>query len=312
MIYHAVGLDKENLGLSPPACQYVADEVDVFIHNAWHVDFNLPLQSFESTFIRGLRTGLDISLQGRKRSHLVFISSISSISGSPTLEPYPEASVLDPNAPAKMGYAESKFVAEAILARASEGTGANITIARVGQVAGSSRPNDPPWPAKEWFPSLLATSKSLQLLPNDLPPLDWLPIDKVASAIVETGLHGAAKKDLQVYNLVNPAPVPYNSFLDILQAACGGPNVQLISLKEWIARLNASGPLNEAEFIAKPALKILDFLVDMAEMDRTRPARYETERARKVSPTMSDVQPVQGTWIELWLQQWGLLGERSA
>ncbi|KAI4156985.1 MAG: hypothetical protein L6R39_000848 [Caloplaca ligustica] len=221
MRYHTVSLDQRSLGLSSSASRFLEDEVDVFLHNAWHVDFNLPLQAYEDSHIRGLRTILDFSLQGRKSSRLILVSSTSSISGLATREPYPEATVLDFDAPANMGYAESKFVAEAIVARASEVARAKATIVRVGQIAGSTRPDDPPWPVKEWFPSLIITSESLRMLPNDLPPLDWLPIDKVASAITELVLDGTGKEGLEVYNLVNPTSIPFTSIIDVLKQACG-------------------------------------------------------------------------------------------
>ncbi|KAL8724361.1 MAG: hypothetical protein Q9166_007997 [cf. Caloplaca sp. 2 TL-2023] len=304
MLYFTVSLDKQNLGLNSSSCEFMADKVDIFIHNAWKVDFNLPLQSFEDSFIYGLRTIIDFSLKGRKCSHLVFISSTSSISGLPTLEPYPEAPVLNSDAPGKMGYAESKFVAEAILARASEVMPAKITIARVGQIAGSTRPDDSPWSAREWFPSLLTTSKSMQMLPDNLPPLDWLPIDKVASAVVELALGGTGKEGLQVYNLVNPTVIPCTSVIDVLKEACG-PNVQMTSLKDWITRLNES-KLNAEELKTKPALKMLDFLSEMAEQV-TQPPKYSTERSRKASPTMRDMKPVDEELIGVWLKQWGFL-----
>ena len=84
----------------------------------------------------------------------------------------PEVIITDSRVAAKMGYAESKHVAERILGIAATKSQCPISIYRIAQVAGSASPNDSAWPEREWVPSLIRTSKNMALLPEDLPPVD--------------------------------------------------------------------------------------------------------------------------------------------
>lgn len=108
-----------------------------------------------------------------------------------------------------MGYGESKLVAELILGKASEKCGVPISIMRIGQIAGSTDASDPSWAIQEWVPALVKTSKSLNLVPNNLPSIDWIPIDQLAIVIVELMQHGLNTFELLVYNLVNPHRSPW-------------------------------------------------------------------------------------------------------
>ncbi|KAJ8065229.1 hypothetical protein OCU04_005934 [Sclerotinia nivalis] len=72
----------------------------------------------------------------------------------------------------KLGYAESRCVAESILAAANQNSNIPVTILRVGQVGGSTNANDPPWPKQEWLYPVLKASKSLGLIASKLTPVD--------------------------------------------------------------------------------------------------------------------------------------------
>jgi len=71
---------------------------------------------------------------------------------------------LDPEAALGTGYSESKWVAETVLKRASEITGIQTTIVRVGQLCGDSVSGG--WTTKEWFPALLRSSQYLGCIPQ--------------------------------------------------------------------------------------------------------------------------------------------------
>ncbi|KAL8822839.1 MAG: hypothetical protein Q9191_006436 [Dirinaria sp. TL-2023a] len=301
--YFSISLGKPNLGLRKDDYIRLTSEVDVIIHNAWKVDFGQILESYEADHIRGVRTLIDWGLDSPKRPRIVFISSVSSVSNFSNIEPgmaVQEALVSNSGAPASMGYGESKFVAEVILGMAAEKAKIPVSILRVGQIAGSTLLEDPPWPVQEWFPSLVKSSKALALLPNDIPPIDWIPINKLATTIAELMLHDAKTSDFEVYNLINPHPVPWQSLKEFVMASCP-PGTKEVPLKDWIGRLRAL-PENKAEANSKPALKILPFFEQMVRKETSGP--FEVSRSERASATMASLEPVNQQWLGVWLKQW--------
>lgn len=92
------------------------ESTTVIIHNAWRVDFNLALSSFESN-IRGTRNLIDFALSASHASSLrfLFTSSISSAqSWDRTKGPYPEEVQLDAQYAVGAGYGEGKYVVERV------------------------------------------------------------------------------------------------------------------------------------------------------------------------------------------------------
>jgi nucleoside-diphosphate-sugar epimerase len=88
----------------------------MIIHNAWRVDFNLALSSFEPN-IRGTRMLLDLALASPHAASLrfIFVSSIASAFGCDSSQgPVPEELLGDPSMAIGSGYGESKHVAEQV------------------------------------------------------------------------------------------------------------------------------------------------------------------------------------------------------
>ena len=92
------------------------NSVDVIIHCAWRLSFNLSLSSFDSS-VRGVRNLIDFAhgCVNVSRLKFIFTSSVSTAS-SWTLSqgPYPEETVLDAQFCVGMGYGESKYVSERV------------------------------------------------------------------------------------------------------------------------------------------------------------------------------------------------------
>ena len=84
------------------------------IHNAWNVNFNHPLTSFESQ-IAGTRKLVDLCLESVQPIHLLYTSSISIALGwDMTNGPVPEELVADASIATGNGYASSKYVCEQV------------------------------------------------------------------------------------------------------------------------------------------------------------------------------------------------------
>lgn len=208
----AINLSRSNLGLSSEDYALLAENVDIIIHNAWRVDFNLTLQSFANPYLQSIQTTICLKAASKKRARIFFVSSVSSMMASTTVT---ESITQDFSGPMALGYAESKSVAERILAAASSKSGIPVTILRVGQVAGSTNPKASPWPTQEWLYPLIKASRDLGVVPATLHPINWVPIDLVSSAIIELLLF-PAKENLHVYNIVNPQEVSWDLLVEEL------------------------------------------------------------------------------------------------
>lgn len=305
MTFLTVDFGRPRLGLEDEDFTKLTDDCDLIVHAAWKVDFNQSLSSFTDN-IRGVQTLVQWSALSSRRPRVVFVSSISSVGlwglihqdGSSV----PEAPVADFNAALGIGYAESKLVAEHILDRAATQLQIPVSILRVGQISGSTRLGDAAWAESEWIPSMLRTSRSIGLIPADLPPVDWIPINKVSEIVLDLSLHdlGDRGSSPKYYNLVNPHPVPWSEVLGPVQAYCG-PDAKLVPLSEWVQKLQALDRTDAAELEAKPALKIIDFFASMVL--RGPVTKYQTVASVQASKSMGALKPVTQAWMQTWLKQ---------
>lgn len=176
-LMHAVQLD---LYIKTYHFLQLRSNVTHVIHNAWRVDFNLALPSFE-THIAGTRRLIDFCASSAHSAKLIFVSSISAAQDwDVSRGSVPEEPLSDPALSVSTGYGSSKFVAENVchafllrgclltsvlqlLARAAQ-CGLSCTSLRVGQVCGSASTGA--WGTSEWIPILVKSSIALGKLPE--------------------------------------------------------------------------------------------------------------------------------------------------
>ncbi|TGO62823.1 hypothetical protein BCON_0017g00660 [Botryotinia convoluta] len=232
--FMTVKIDSPNLGLPFSDYSMLVDDIDIIIHNAWKVDFNFSLQSFEIPYLRSFRVGG----YGCDSGDLI-----------------QEEPARDSETAFKLGYGESKAVAEGILNIANRISMVPTIILRIGQISGPTSPTDPPWPKQECLYPILLASKTLCLLPQQLTPIDWIPIDLVAAVISEIlasygdvssiseakySSESEDEKNIQVYNVVNPAPISWDLLVEILQERFGkdyGRQIKILPLREWVEEI---------------------------------------------------------------------------
>lgn len=91
--------------------------------------------------------------------------------------------------------------------------------------------------AGKWLPSIVASSRHVGKLPEELGPLscvDWIPVDRLAAVVVEllgnsssstsaAGLDGESEGagDVPVYHGVNPRITTWESLLPALKEGLG-------------------------------------------------------------------------------------------
>ena len=172
-------LGAERIGLDCSKYEEMVRSVDTIIHNAWKVDFNIYVDSFEDVHIQSVRRFVDFSLQSAHHPHIHFVSSVSTIGAwsSTNGASIPEVSIEDSEVVLPQGYGESKHIGERICLEASRQSGVPTTIYRVGQIAGPTSEKGM-WNPQEWLPTIIATSKATQKIPKALGsmPIDWIPV----------------------------------------------------------------------------------------------------------------------------------------
>ncbi|KAI2615947.1 acetyl-CoA synthetase-like protein [Hypoxylon sp. NC1633] len=189
-------LAAPRLGLADEDYDVLSRQATAIIHNAWPVNFLLPLASFEPS-IAGLAALLRLAHESRRKAPLLFVSSIAAAMGGGGEEDggaIPEAVVPDPARLAlRQGYARSKYVGERLVDAYARATGRRAAVLRVGQVAGpvGSTENGGGggvWNEAEWFPSLVRSSRYLGVLPRSLGSssrVEWVPVDELSRIVLE-------------------------------------------------------------------------------------------------------------------------------
>jgi thioester reductase-like protein len=90
--------------------------VTIIIHNAWRLDFNLALSSFDSA-VRGTRNLLELAMTSPHAAHvrMFFTSSIAVSQSWPRSQgAFPEEPQADARWCVGSGYGESKYVCEQV------------------------------------------------------------------------------------------------------------------------------------------------------------------------------------------------------
>ena len=219
----------------------------------------------------------------------------------------PEEIVDDWSLPQRMGYAESKYVSERLLDEASRVSGVPTAICRIGQVAGPTNGKGS-WREGEWFPSLIRSSFELNILPNDLGPMemvDWIPVDLLAKSLTELFVQhppNNSQPTCQVYHLVNPTQTTYTALqASIISHFPHSP--KLVSLSEWLAAVE-----REQDLQKNPAGKLIDFYKGMVEVGEAgkKMVVLDTARTRERSEVLRGMEGVKGDWMEGWMRRWGL------
>lgn len=308
---------KDHFGLSDEDYETLLQNATIFIHNAWTVDFNKFLQTYEAVHIAGTRRCVDFSLQSKHRAHIVFVSSIASVGNWFTMNPgktsAPEELSEDCRLPTPQGYAESKHVASLILAKAATQSGIPSTIVRCGQLAGP-RDHGPEWNKHEWLPSIILTSRAMGVLPEQLgnqDTVDWVPIDLAARSVVEIAESRAAQighangPHIAVNHVVNPSTTSWTSLVPSVQGALDqttGAAPRVVPFNSWLEELAAT-PKTAEEAEKKPGIKLLDFYQGLTSQAGGLPL-LETKETAKLSETIRGMEAIDGALVTKWIRQW--------
>lgn len=296
-----VDLGASRLGLAEEQYQKLLNEVDVVVYNAWRLDFGLALHSFD-TFLRVTRDLIDLSLSSSKRPRIVFVSSASSVVGLVGAGlSVPEAPVDDPLAAMNTGYGQSKLAAERILTAASRQCAVPVSVVRVGQVGGLSD-GDGVWADQPWVSAIIRSSKTLGSFPSPVIPIDWVPVDTVATILERIVLQPCGHEKVpQFYNVVSEAQ-PWTLLLDALPDKTSRAISKTICLPDWISELRKLAESDGTHITDLPAVRLLDFYTTLGSGIES--AVYETAHAKAIA--RDNLRPVEREILANWLKTWDL------
>ncbi|GJE93572.1 acetyl-CoA synthetase-like protein [Phanerochaete sordida] len=264
VVFVETDVSEDNLGLQSDVYQEIRDSVTHILHNAWPVNFNHPLNSFEPS-VRSVRNLVDLTLSSpfSPPPQMLFVSSIGLLNHVSRTQPIPEVPI-DASVALNTGYTESKWVGETILKNVSEemsrqGTPLRTIVMRLGQITGSS--GNGAWSTAEHIPTLVKSSAYIGCLPDFDAEVSWLPVDAAARAAID--MLRAGGPPFSTYHLTHPRPVHWRALLVPLGHAL---RLHPVPYYAWLARLHKSaewrgtrGPDEEvAELRRNPALKILE------------------------------------------------------
>jgi thioester reductase-like protein len=323
-------LSDANLGLEGKMYETIRSTATLIIHNAWTVNFILPLKAFRSQF-DGLTNLFRLAASRSDPPKLLYISSISSVAQLPrvTSTPsIPEQVVHKSNAPYEIGYAKSKLVSELLCDAAAQTLDIPVSFARVGQIAGPVRKGvNATWSTAEWLPSLVVTSINLGLLPEDLGSelnqVDWVPVDLLSEVLLELGArsfprastNGAGSQSTghsaEVFNLVNPKTTSWKELVPAIVSGVEkhtGKALGLVSASVWLQKLQEivddfSGD-NAADLVRMyPAVRLQEFY-EQRLLNSEGAIKWDLDRATSKSGTLNNMPAVGSEWVEKWVGGW--------
>ncbi|KAF8839463.1 L-aminoadipate-semialdehyde dehydrogenase [Paxillus ammoniavirescens] len=304
----AADLPADRLGLEDNKYLEIVNRATLIIHNAWAVNFNLGISSFE-THIRGAVNLMNLALSSPHShpSKFFFASSVSAVASWPGPRDVPEAVTDDPFVAQDMGYAQSKWVTEKLCQIASHTTPMHTGVLRIGQMVGDSLNGI--WNETEAISLIFKCADTIGILPELDEMVSWLPVNYAAKSIVElVSLPTAVlpKGSCPVWHVLHPIKVPWSSVLSSLRRA--GLVFKALPRHEWLKVLRASDP----DETRNPSRKLLAFYENKyGGVEEAMRYPLTTARTGKASRSIRDA-PVPGDelvakWVGAWRETGFLL-----
>jgi thioester reductase-like protein len=223
-------LSTPGLGLQPGHVAQLSSTVDLIFHAAAQVNFLYPYDALRATNVDGTREVVRLAAPRRVPVH--FLSTIAVLAGFGTAgvryvaedQPLAHADRLT------MGYAESKWVAEKMLQNAAA-HGVPVAVHRPYEITGDQQTGA--CNTETAICSLFRTIAETGLAPDIPLPMNFVPADYLAAAIVHIATHHPATD--RAYHLTNPNPADLADMLDRMRAA--GHQITTLPYHQWVDEL---------------------------------------------------------------------------
>lgn len=216
----------------------LADRVDVVLHNGSHVNFVYPYSSLSDVNVDGSREVIRLAA-ARRRKPVHYVSTIATIVGCGPAGRRHVPEDTPPGHPENisMGYPETKWVAERLFLQASA-RGLPVSIYRPYEVTGTTAEGI--WNTDTMMCALFATIAETGVAPDVALPLDFVPVDVTAEALVHLVTHEPPRG--HIYNATSPQDARLGLLVDRLRAR-GYPVCQ-VTYDQWVREMSAHTSAN--------------------------------------------------------------------
>ncbi|MFF8935492.1 amino acid adenylation domain-containing protein [Streptomyces paradoxus] len=223
-------LGKPGLGLPPGRFEELGSTIDAVYHFGAQVNFIYPYHELRAVNVDG--TYEIIRLAAGRAVPVHFASSMAVLAGfGPAgVHEVTESTPLGFEEYLSVGYVETKWVAEALLRKASD-AGLPVAVYRLMDIAGSTGTGV--MNTNSEMAALMSFIARTGLCPDVRLPLDFLPADRLVRAIGHISTRRSPRGE--VYHLTNPRPALLGSLAERMRQR--GYSVQEIPYAEWIAAL---------------------------------------------------------------------------
>ncbi|KAI8946458.1 hypothetical protein F4801DRAFT_564632 [Xylaria longipes] len=301
-------LAEPNLGLTDEEYASLTADTTAIIHNAYPVNFLMPVQSFEPQ-IQGLLNLLKLAQDGAWNPAVLFISSIAAAAPVSGPRSVIEEAVLDieeADSLLQQGYGQSKFICEKLIEKYASMGSDKGAILRVGQITGPLR-GAGVWNIREWTPSMILSSKHLGAAPESIgmEKMEWTPVDLLGQIIGEL-MDDITRREsgaAVVYNVLNPEATSWADLLPAVREVIP----ETVPAAEWIERLEKSRGAGSHALDQNPGVKLIEFYKQtfLGPADR-RAVAVEKQNLLQGSKTARELSPVKREDLAKWMKGWGL------
>jgi len=223
-------LSTAGLGLQLGHFAELSSTVDLVFHAAAQVNFLYPYEALRAANVGGTREIVRLAAPRRVPVH--FLSTIAVLAGFGTagVRHVAEDQSLGYADRLTMGYAESKWVAEKMLKSAAE-QGVPVAVYRPYEITGDQQTGA--CNTETAICSLFHTIAETGLAPDIPLPMNFVPVDYLAAAIVHIATHHPTTD--RTYHLTNPSSAGLGDVLDRMRAV--GHKITTLPYHQWVDRL---------------------------------------------------------------------------
>ncbi|MCX7594875.1 MAG: amino acid adenylation domain-containing protein, partial [Fischerella sp.] len=227
-------LSQPLFGLSEENFLILANKIDVIYHNGALVNFVYPYEQLKAANVLGTQEVLRLaSLIKIKSVHYISTLSVFPAQSNSEVQVFSEQDSLEHDGILQSGYAQSKWVAEKLVAIARS-RGLPATIHRLGRITGNSKTGV--WNTNDFMCSMIKCCIQLGSVPKIDSLVDMTPVDYVSQAIVY--LSQQKESIGEIFHLLNPHPIQLEKLIEWM--CFYGYPLRLVTYDEWRQELIAA------------------------------------------------------------------------
>ncbi|MFN0204707.1 MAG: amino acid adenylation domain-containing protein [Planctomycetota bacterium] len=220
-------LDAPRLGLSHPAWDALAGEIDSIYHCGADVNFFQTYEALKPSNVDGTVELIKLAFESKlKKFHFVStigVAAAASVSAGGAVR---EDTTLPFTERLDGGYEQTKWVAEGIIQIAIE-RGLPAFIYRPGRIVGSSKTGA--WNLDDFASRVFLGCLELGMAPDLDVKMDMTPVDFASAAITNLSLNNQLTD--RVFHIINSTAVPLYNIFD-WAGRCGWP-LRRVPFSEW-------------------------------------------------------------------------------